>query len=122
MRMALNSGARGHLAKGWTLLRQNLGIEDEVDVDPVEAVTSDGAEGYVERRRLALGTPSIVEELAVVEDEVPEAVRKAKLLVARAQRSVRSKADNDTWLRSQLAALSNDAVNGLISDIFSESE
>ncbi|CAK0797253.1 unnamed protein product, partial [Prorocentrum cordatum] len=48
-------------------------------------------------------------------------LEKAKALVSRAQRALRSKADDDMWLKEQLSKLDSPELEGLVKEVFSES-
>ena len=47
-------------------------------------------------------------------------VARGEQLVARAQRAIRSKSDNDRWLREQMSRLSDPQIKALTNDIFTE--
>ena len=48
-------------------------------------------------------------------------VARGEQLVARAQRAIRSKSDNDRWLREQMSRLSDPQIKALTNDIFTDS-
>ena len=111
--------------------KHGIGVIDGSEVFVTKVAAPADCLGYAANRAVALKSALGLEDPAHSVDVPPVAggsitprgsgLDKARAIVARAQRSGRSRADNEKWLREQLGLVDNDTVRGVVRDSFGDS-